>query len=559
MAVLRQEHSYGLSGAQISKNITNQSLYNIKLTDSAVQILETYQNLKTSLSNQPTICFKENQGYMKIPAPTPDAPDATEIIRFNMSSDGGENPQSSFECIHQYVSGEDRDHLESMGHIQGKMMACATEQSYQTIRGSLSQMEKANRKRSAIEIKWRPSMFGKVQRKQNLMPGSRSSSSSKRSQVLTPVAHRPLRERVVHRLALRPHKKSDLVLWLERERADSEDTAELTLVLEEVSNWNPAADCYCLKPELFTHIQRDWPGYKNEEKQLIDRLLSRKRPSHPDLSHNLNSKKQKTSVQPVPSQMPSHGVGTSGNPHISALSSAYLHKGHTGEKATVTLTSATPLPDYVNKYRTITSPEQRQKCEEEFDANYHEYQVIHDRIAAATEMFVQMSSQLDTLPPGTKLIRMKAAHLSDILTAFRLLNGTRNKPTLNFHLDFEPKRVWKQRATQEKATVTLTSATPLPDYVNKYSTITSPEQRQKCEEEFDANYHEYQVIHDRIAAATEMFVQMSSQLDTLPPGTEAYQRMQDDVVEKYRIYQKWFPGYREDKKNVCIFTINWRI
>ncbi|XP_034036693.1 RNA polymerase II elongation factor ELL-like [Thalassophryne amazonica] len=440
MAALRQEHSYGLSGAQISKNTTNQSLYHIKLTDSAVQILETYQNLKTSLSNQPTICFKENQVYMKIPAPTPDAPDATEIIRFNMSSDGRENPQSSFECIHQYVSGEDRDHLESMGHIQGKMMACATEQSYQTMRGSLSQMEKANHKRSAIEIKWRPSMFGKVQRKQNLMPGSRtsssssSSSSSKRSQVLTPVAHQPLRERVVHQLALRPHKKSDMVLWLERERANSEDTAELTSVLEEVSNWNPAADCYCLKPELFTHIQRDWPGYKNEEKQLIDRLLSRKRPSHPDLSHNLNSKKQKTSVHPVPSQMPSHGVGTSGNPHISALSSAYLHKGHTGEKATVTLTSATPLPDYVNKYNTIISLEQRQKCEEEFDANYHEYQVIHDRIAAATEMFVQMSSQLDTLPPGT----------------------------------------------------------------------------------------------------------------------EAYQRMQDDVVEKYRIYQKWFPGYREDKKK-CVY------
>ncbi|XP_034031371.1 RNA polymerase II elongation factor ELL2-like [Thalassophryne amazonica] len=398
MATLRQEHSYGLSGAQINKNTTNQSFYQIKLTDSAIWMLETYQNLKKGSSHN---CL--------------------QVINFDLE-------------------GDDRDHLESKGHIQGKMTVCATEQSYQTMRESLSQMEKASRKRSAIEIERRPRKFGKVQRKQNLMPGSRSSSSSKRSHVLSPVALWPLRERLIHRLTLRPHKKSDLLLWLEREQADLEDMAELILVLEEVSNWNPAADCYCLKPELLTHVQRDWPGYKSEEKQLIDRLLSRKRPSHSDLSNDPNPKKQMTSSQPVPPQMPSHGVGTSRNPHSLALSSAYLHKGHTGEKVTSTLTSSTPLPDYVNKY----------------------------------------------------------------------------------------------------------------------STITTLEQQQKCEEEFDADYHEYQVIHDRIATATEKFVQMSSELDTLPPGTEAYQRMQDDVLEKYRLYQKWFPGYQEDKKK-CIFTINWRI
>ncbi|XP_034029006.1 RNA polymerase II elongation factor ELL-like [Thalassophryne amazonica] len=452
MSALRQEHSYGLSSTQISKN-TKQSLYHVKLTDSAIRMLETYQNLKTSQS-KPTICFKENQVYMKIPALTPDDPDATKIIRFNLSIDGSENPQSSFQCIQQYVSGDNTDHLESMGHIQGKMTVCATEQSYQETRKYLSQMEKPSQKRSAIEIERRPTKFGKVQSKWSLMPGSRGSSSSssssskhslcKRSQVLSPVACCPLRECIVHRLALRPHKKPDLVLWLERQRSDSEDMAELTSVLEEVSNWNPAADCYSLKMELFTHVQTDWPGYKSEEKQLIGRLLSRKRPSQSDLSNGPDLKKQRTSVQPVAPQMPSHEVqwtnptsssfhGTSGNPHRSALSSAYIHKGHTG-----------------------------------------------------------------------------------------------------------------------KATVTSTSATPLPNYVNKYSTITSLEQRQKYEEEFDAEYHEYETIHDRIAAAAERFLQMTSELDSLPPGTEAYQQMRYQVLEKYRIYQKWFPGYRKDKRK-CLY------
>ncbi|XP_034031962.1 RNA polymerase II elongation factor ELL3-like [Thalassophryne amazonica] len=101
--------------------------------------------------------------------------------------------------------------------------------------------------------------------------------------------------------------------------------------------------------------------------------------------------------------------------------------------------------------------------------------------------------------------------------------------------------------TGEKAMVISTSATPLPNYVNKY-TITTLEQRQKYEEDFDAEYHEYEIIHDRIAAASERFVQLTSELDPLPPWTEAYQQMQDNVLEKYRIYQKRFRRYREDKK-----------
>ena len=48
------------------------------------------------------------------------------------------------------------------------------------------------------------------------------------------VAQRPLRERIVHLLALKPYRKPDLLLWLERERASLKDKAELTSVLEEV-------------------------------------------------------------------------------------------------------------------------------------------------------------------------------------------------------------------------------------------------------------------------------------------------------------------------------------
>lgn len=46
MAALRQEHRYGLSCAKINKNAPNQTLFHVKLTDTAIRTLEAYQNLK---------------------------------------------------------------------------------------------------------------------------------------------------------------------------------------------------------------------------------------------------------------------------------------------------------------------------------------------------------------------------------------------------------------------------------------------------------------------------------------------------------------------------------
>lgn len=84
----------------------------------------------------------------------------------------------------------------------------------------------------------------KVQRKQGLVSGSdgsnKHSPSNKRSLVPSPVAHRPLRDRIIHLLALKPYRKPELLLWLERERASLKDKADLTSILEEVRHLSPS-------------------------------------------------------------------------------------------------------------------------------------------------------------------------------------------------------------------------------------------------------------------------------------------------------------------------------
>lgn len=49
----------------------------------------------------------------------------------------------------------------------------------------------------------------------------------------------------------------------------------LKVVSFQVGKLNPKDHSFSLKDELYRHVQRDWPGYLEEEKQLVHRLLIR--------------------------------------------------------------------------------------------------------------------------------------------------------------------------------------------------------------------------------------------------------------------------------------------
>ncbi|KAM7396691.1 hypothetical protein PAMP_019714 [Pampus punctatissimus] len=493
MAALRQEHRYGLSCGKINKNTPNQTLYHVKLTDTAIRTLEAYQNLKASLSNQPAICFKGNQGYIKIPAPTPESPDGLRVFSFYLSSDSKDKPQSSFDCIHQYVSGEGRDHLEGQGSIQDKITVCATDDSYQTTRERMSQVEKDIWSRSAIEIKPGPSKCVKVHRKQGLVSGSDSSNkhspSNKRSLVPSPVAHRPLRDRIIHLLALKPYRKPELLLWLERERASPKDKADLTSVLDE------------------------------------------KRPLPLDPSNCQTPKKQRLLDHSLPLQSPSHGdYGTNG---------AHTSSSHGNTSVHIKMEF-----DKTNNHL--------QECP---NGLYSPHKLSGSSAVPKLERTEPAPTVPSPKPPHTDTSICTDQHVANGQHKKKRSKKHKDKERERLKPDWiETSPDLKQNQENlkdhkgEKTPVNRTSTEELPDYLLKYSTITALEQRQQYKDDFCSEYDEYRGLHDRIGAITEMFVQLGSKINTLSPGTQEYKLMEDQILQKYRKYKKKFPGYREEKK-----------
>ncbi|XP_077050536.1 RNA polymerase II elongation factor ELL isoform X2 [Siphateles boraxobius] len=516
-----------------------------------------------------TWCVYAVLKYIKIPASS-DSPDAFRVFSFYLSSDSKDKPQASFDCIHQYVSGDGRDRLEGQGSIQDKITVCATDDSYQMTRERMSQVEKDIWSRSAIEIKPGSTRPVKIKKKQGLPTSSdninRHSPSNKRSGAPSLVAHRALKERVIHILALKPYSKPELLLWLEREKASPKDKADLSAVLDEVAKLNPKDHSFTLKDDFYRHVRRDWPGYVEEERQLIQRVLARKlqplsgsssqlksfqsshsfhktsgdspsqlspvknlsmkRPVPSDHLESQTPKKQRLLEQNMPLQSPSNGhLSSSMGRSSSANGNTSLQRG---------TNTAQQSPDGLYQRHKLSESNSLPKPEQP-----------------------EPAQQPPTTPKHTRTE-------PEIRTDQQLANGQHKKKKSKKHKEKERERLkpaWAETSPDlkqnqenindhERPNTPVTRASPdeLPDYLLKYNTITDSEQRQRFKEDFCAEYDEYRDLHERIGKVTEIFVQLGSKIKTLSPGTQEYKVMEEQIMEKYRKYKKKFPGYREEKK-----------
>ncbi|XP_028339344.1 RNA polymerase II elongation factor ELL isoform X3 [Physeter macrocephalus] len=291
MAALKEARSYGLSCGRVS-DCSKVSVFHVKLTDSALRAFESYRASQDSVSLRPSIRFQGSQGHISIPQP--DCPTEPRTFSFYLSNIGRDSPQGSFDCIQQYVSSHGDVHLDCLGSIQDKITVCATDDSYQKARQSLAQAEEETRSRGAIVIKPGGRYLGKKVQFRKPAPGAVDAVPSRKR--ATPVnlasaikktstgsvsggsgvSQRPFRDRVLHLLALRPYRKAELLLRLQKDGLAQADKDALDGLLQQVANVNAKDGTCTLKDCVYKDVQKDWPGYSDGDQKLLKRMLIRK-------------------------------------------------------------------------------------------------------------------------------------------------------------------------------------------------------------------------------------------------------------------------------------------
>ncbi|XP_066254656.1 RNA polymerase II elongation factor ELL [Euwallacea similis] len=325
MAALCPGVQYGLSSQQNFSE--NKDLIFVKLTDSALRAIEDYlKNQNTGNGQNPRIRFLGNaNGELLFPSQHHESGHTSFSFAMSTTADM-EGPAGSFECIQ---GNSPRGPLECLGSIRNKMRIHANDDVYEATRNRMAEVEDKYKNKCTREIKMnqtdigrkvkvkqpnsssRPPLLPSVQQSRPALPSMRDSllkqssypipstvkppqnnlhsslnhnlsnglgsnhvSSSQRSTVqhnrkpsVPEVARRPLRERLIHLLALRPFKKIELHDRLTKEGLRG--TNSMTTVLKQIAQLRD--NCYHLNRNMWNEVNDDWPFYTETEKQILKR------------------------------------------------------------------------------------------------------------------------------------------------------------------------------------------------------------------------------------------------------------------------------------------------
>ncbi|CAL1289582.1 unnamed protein product [Larinioides sclopetarius] len=323
MDSLLKGKKYKLSNGD--ENKCNKSVIFVKPTDSIFKLIE--EVTKNPGCSNPKIQFDEHGGVIIFHTDR-----GIQKFNFSLSDIGGKEnedsinlPNRNFECVEQNRNGS----LESLGCMTIKMQIRAKEDSYENTRFKVTAAEKEQKQYCAKEIKPVGSHIGhqvKVNQPKNIAvqsnscsvsvaksivhlkpknnvghlfnsapapsarhdsnpsvkpmsipsasPGSTPSFSHQKKESSKPkvplgIQRQPLRDRIIHLLALRPYKKPEILLKLRKEGVNEKDKNSLTVVLAQVSTMKK--NSYYLSNGLWSEVQDNWKFYSPEDAETVRR------------------------------------------------------------------------------------------------------------------------------------------------------------------------------------------------------------------------------------------------------------------------------------------------
>uniref|UniRef100_A0A673IF39 RNA polymerase II elongation factor ELL2-like n=1 Tax=Sinocyclocheilus rhinocerous TaxID=307959 RepID=A0A673IF39_9TELE len=574
MAALCEDGTYGLNCGRKSDRI---SVLHVKLTETAFKALENYQNCKNAPSSQATIRFQGLQGRIKIP--TIDASNGCHNFDFYLSNYGKDNPQGSFECIHQYISSSGVPHLSSLGTIQDKITVCATNDSYQVTKERVTKAEEGKSKNSTKFIrpggpfrdkkvqhrKPAPSAPDPVPERKQTTPLN-PANTIRKCLTNNPVSQRPYRDRVVHLLALRSYKKLELLGRLQRDGISQKDRSSLGSILHQVANLNPKDNSYSLKDFIFHEVQRDWPGYTEDERVQCDRILARKLGLNSESVSSSSPTKEPTSplkrqpetdfIDPLMSKKPriSH-LRNRGTPSASGRHSSETEDKKPAPMAACPGPSFHPPPVTASSSNSPSTPEGRGSQDLPLDQS--------SICGNSSESYARNSH---TPSPPSQPVSTTSGHCKD---KDRKRDREHHRED---HCDKEaqPRKKHRNEAEQKHIPANIShesdredkpvNSTELPvptkpDYIVKYTAVISMDQRQHYKNDFNAEYDEYRILHARVESVTRRFTKLDAQCRRLAPGTKKYQEVHEQVLQEYKKIKRHSPNYYEEKQR-CEYLHN---
>ncbi|RWS15295.1 elongation factor RNA polymerase II-like protein [Dinothrombium tinctorium] len=579
-----------------------------------------------------TICF---------PNASSDSNSETERrFSFSLSNVDADGPQGSFECIRQTRRG-----MESLGNMHYKMQIHASEDSYQKTKARMAVAEQESKKNCTKVIKDSGPNVGRkikvkkvfsqnkpgfpnppptnsppllklngtsINNKTNatvLSNGIANKASPISYQANSDIMRRPLKDRVIHLLALRPYKKPELIARLNKDGIREKDKKGLSVMLSQIANLKD--NSYHLARHAWPDVQTDdWPFYSNEERELVRRRnpLLGVQPQHSSALNTtlspLSSDCSSLQDSPSPPNLMNLSVNSpSSHPAKRAIESAsntlkrqrtsHIHQQHlqthSRPKSPNANFSTSAYSDVLNGWANKPKSPETSKTSQQMAKNPmvtgNVWNYSNGTSDHRPDSQLSSNKSLNYLSPDSNGIALQSQSANQSVST-HLTNGFSNnainnaskKAAKNGHNIYRngssasniPSNFVNSNAFTNESVCSTPNSSPdsgtgsndgsttssrslsstngeTPDYFQKYTEITNDEQRAKYKSDFNSEYAEYRNLWQSQYVVEKKFSDLEHEMKRAPEGSDEWNRIMDQIIKEYE-ETKRDPKFNEQKK-----------
>ncbi|CAB0033898.1 unnamed protein product [Trichogramma brassicae] len=355
---LREDQKYKC----IDKLQKHTRFISVRPTKSCVRALREYfmnmsknlplQNIKVEVVNDKgfgRLLFPKNSDFQPHVDTRPPS-----VFEFTIDRDqryfskGHQRHQGTIEIIKQ----ESQDNVESIGRIHYKARVKASDDVFATTKSRMEEAEKLHRKKCAKIIPDTNIMKSRYpQSRLAAMPDLVSGHLSRTSpahlkqekeqltQKLTadkPLKERPLKERLIHLLAIGKTIGTDIKKRIQTEGTKQGEMNAFHHILRDVSNVRDGK--LHLKRNCWTQVNLNWPFYTKEEKILVEKNKPPATPSPPSDGSGSSSSKSGKTPNSMQAGSPAEITGPQKREPTTHLNSNPIKKSKVQDKPSVTTT-----------------------------------------------------------------------------------------------------------------------------------------------------------------------------------------------------------------------------
>ncbi|RNA43427.1 RNA polymerase II elongation factor Ell [Brachionus plicatilis] len=471
----------------------------VKLTDSSAKAIEEYIKNKNNTTKKPNIVFTSDKtGEISLPTESTNLNFKKFFFSLSGVKESNKDISAALECIHY-----NNNKLKTIGNVEHKLTVQANEELFQATKEKVNKEAEEEKKNSTIEIKHSGAIVNrnlsssaKVQRNSIGITKVNNNPNQDVVKLRNPVLERPLKERLIHLLALKPLNKAELLLKLGKDYALNEkDKEQMDLLLQSITMYNHKNLTYEISNEvLLNEVKEDWQFYNQSEKLIVKNKISKLKEKMASKNQQNNSFGQKSSLSSSNKASAFSAPSSSGNKSIN-LSSNF-------ETNLDELDSS--IDKSISKRISPHKPEQFKPI----NKNHRPSSQTSTYLKEASDLFSTSSDEMSA---------------DDLSFSSKQTNGKDEFIGAKKHkIDFE----YKERAQEIEGN-------ELKECQRKYKKITSPQQKQQYMQDYDQIYKEYLELHFYIDNLRDKFEKLRSDLGSLNESSREYTEKKQKIINDY--------------------------